>query len=240
MKLKYRLYGLRVVILLSTCFLLSACTSTTKKPEKNVSVAGQTGTAKFTDYVDQIDLSKTVQMPVIVDYVLDISDMAQLRDSSSHVLIARVDSVDRCSMKEEGGMPYTLGKLTVLHSLKGGKIDREITFAKAGGFISRAEYEKGGSTGKILQDAPDAEWVEVKLDNDIRLRAGKTYLFFGSFEGSGSFSIMGVKYGSREIVDQNKQSLSADQLPDLSTLMVRGADDGHLTPLPEIMKQYFP
>lgn len=148
-------------------------------------------------------------------------------------------------------MPKTYGRISVLENLKGNMNQDEIQFARAGGVISIADYEKYASKEMIINDDKhrlDANQGNIDkentyhkylLDGDIDLEAGKTYLFFGSFYESGVFSIYGAQYGAREVRQKDTNNSTFRALPEVNSLEIKNNDTGEYERLDSIIEQYF-
>ena len=150
------------------------------------------------------------------DFAIDIENVSELRDHTTNVFLATVDSIDGCGTtvvtNNFSPIPHTYGVLTVLENLKG-EVNGQINFAKPGGLLSIADYEKHAPQEMIDNDDKhrgkdiDKEhtYMYYGFENDIKLEAGKTYVFFTNYiKESNMYVVDGIQYGTREVVSKNQ------------------------------------
>ena len=140
----------------------------------------------------------------------------RFRDFVSHVFIAKVESIDGCSTTVGNGrfspIPAEYGKMRVLRNIKGSVDGDSISYYRAGGIISIAEYEKDAPAEMIANEDKhrkesgnenidkNANFYEWKEDGDIDIEVGKTYIFFAMYnEERGTTTYLVLNNGSREI-----------------------------------------
>lgn len=211
----------------------------------------QTESFQYSNYLDEIDTSKIQNAPTMAETAIDISDVAQLRDFHTNVFVGTVDSIDGCSTTIATGefipMPQTYGKITVLENLNGEVPEQTITFARSGGIISVADYEKNAPKELVANHEKhrnkeiDKEntYLNYYFDNDITIEAGKTYVFFGSFEKTGVFSIDGMHYGTREVVESSTKQSAFRSMPQASSLQLKNNDTGQFESFADFKATYF-
>lgn len=210
----------------------------------------------YYSYVDEINLDNVVNVSSISEYAIDITDVRILSDSQTNVFIGTVDSIEGCSTTIATGkfssMPNTYGKIKVLKNLKGEIKEDVINYAREGGIISIAEYEKNApkelvenrklhreQAGQKNLDLKNT-YMNYKEKDDIDFKVGKTYLFFATFVPETSiYQISHAQYGTREILDLNTNKTVFRKLPDESTLQVKNNETGKYESLNEFINKYF-
>lgn len=210
---------------------------------------------KYANYLDDIDISDIEIVSMQAEYVIDISNIEELINAYDHVFIGTVDSIDGCSTtigtNSFNFIPKTYGTLSVLDDLKGNMNQDKIQFARTGGIISIADYEKNAPKEMLVNDEKhrldanqesldkESTYHKYLLDGDIDLEAGKTYLFFGTFYESGVFSIYGAQYGAREVRQKDTNITTFRSLPEVNSLEIKNNDTGEYETLDSIIDQYF-
>lgn len=232
------------------CFLLVGCSSTSKSNKQS-----NVDDFKYTTYLDSIDKKNIQEIEVSASFAFDLSNVTQLRDYSNMVVIATIDSVDGVSTIAGSGefspMPKSYGKMTVLKVLKGDSNLSLNDYARPGGVISTAEYERYAPTEMVSNDDAHRKEAGVEIDkdntfldcqfkNDIEFEVGKTYLLFGTYiEKTGTLFIDGVQYGTREVKQDITNETVFRSLPKESNLRVKDNDTGEYIPLESIINEYF-
>lgn len=77
---------------------------------------------EYYNYIDNISLNNMSNATISMSRKIDISDIIALKNFSTNVFIATVDSIDGCSTTASGDyspFPLIYGKLTVLENLLG-------------------------------------------------------------------------------------------------------------------------
>lgn len=246
-----------VILLCSLAFV--ACADkhekASNKAVENREQATEAEGIKYFDYLDEINAQDIEIVSTQAEYEIDISNIENLINAYDHAFIGTIESIDGCSttigMNSFNFMPKTYGKVSVLDNLKGDIHQDEIQFARAGGVISIADYEKYAPKEMIINDDKhrldanqgniDKEntYQNFRLENDIVLEAGKTYLFFGTFYESGVFLIDAAQYGAREIRQKDTNITTFRTLPEVNSLEVKNNDTGEYEMLDSIIDQYF-
>lgn len=238
-------------IITCLCFLLVGCSSTSENNNKQ----SNGDDFKYTTYLNSIDKKNIQEIEVSASFAFDISNITQLRDYSNMVVIATIDSVDGVSTIAGSGefspMPKSYGKMTVLKVLKGDSNLSMSDYARPGGVISTAEYERYAPVEMVSNDDAHRKEAGVVIDkdntffdyqfkNDIEFEAGKTYLLFGTYiEKTGTLFIDGVQYSTREVKQDTTNTTVFRSMPKESDLRVKDNDTGEYIPLETIIDEYF-
>lgn len=183
----------------------------------------------------------TIDLTIESDWAYDFSDIEELKINNEIVLTGLIQSIDGISMtvatKKFSGYPYEYGNLVVTDVLQGNCDRGEITFARGGGVISVAEYEKYAPEEMVINDDKhrkdsgdesvnkENSYLNMRFDGDIEIEEGKSYLFFGNINEEGVFVINNMQYGSREI-DENGE-------------MLKNNETGEWESLADFMERYF-
>ncbi len=248
----------KFLLIITTSLLLTGCaslkhtdqTQTPKTSEKEETIM-------YYNYRDKISTESIDIATISADHSIDISDVNQLRDFDTNVFIGTVESIDGCSTTTAedtfNPIPYEYGKITVLKNLKGQTNSNIINFARNGGVISIADYEKNAPKEMIENDDKHRKeagqekidkastYIELRYENDIILEAGKTYLFFMKYVSStDTYVVNGIQYGTREIYQPSSKSSLFKKLPNENTLQVKNNDTGEFESLDEFIDLYFP
>jgi hypothetical protein len=208
--------------------------------------------SKNYDYKDYRTTLTDVQVESILssaDFAIDVSSVSELRDHTTNIFLATIDSIDGCSTiaatNQFSPMPYTYGKLTVLENLKG-EVYGQINFAKTGGILSLAEYEEHAPQEMIDNDDKhrgkeidkESTYVSYYFENDIKLEAGKTYVFFTNYvKETNMYVVDGVQYGTREVIS-DEQTTGFRSKPSVS-LNIKDNNKNEYTSYEEFKKTYF-
>lgn len=144
-----------------------------------------------------------------------------MQSISDSIVIGRIDTVRDADMKYNDVVGYTYGQLTVLHVLSGNlSVGEEIEYAKPGGVI---EYSKWNAAqpqadqekrAYLLDKNNEQEpaYVDILLENDIHIEAGKPYLIYLKFsDDMNRYEIIGLGNGLREVIglERNTQDISS-------------------------------
>ena len=168
-----------------------------------------------------------------------------------------MDSIDGCSTTVGSGefspVPEEYGKISVIKSIKGEIKNKSIKYARPGGVISVAEYEKYApeeaakneeenrkASGKENFDK-NRSFYEMRHDGDIKIEIGKIYLFFAMFNReTGYYFIFGDQYGSRKISGMSGDDKKAFiKSLDKDELKLRDNDTGKNESLKNFIEKYF-
>ena len=248
-----RIYSM-VLLLLCLLIVLSGCG---KKDAKVTNIQGNNSSISYRDKLS-IGEKNLNHVTIDSDNVIDISDVPALRDFVSHVFIAKVESIDGCSTTIGNGrfspIPAEYGKMRVLRNIKGSVDGDSISYYRAGGVISIAEYEKDAPVEMIANEEKhrkesgnenidkNANFYEWKEDGDIDIEVGKTYIFFAMYnEETGYYNILGAQYGSREIsseANDGNDKISMNAL-DKDELKLKNNDSGKYESLKKFIDKYF-
>ena len=249
-----RIYSI-VLLLLCLLIVLSGCG---KKDAKVTNIQGNNSSISYRDKLS-IGEKNLNHVTIDSDNVIDISDVPALRDFVSNVFIAKVESIDGCSTTIGNGrfspIPAEYGKMRVLRNIKGSVDGESISYNRAGGIISIAEYEKDAPAEMVANEEKhrkasgnenidkNANFYEWKEDGDIDIEVGKTYIFFAMYnEETGYYNILGAQYGSREIssgeANDGNDKISMNAL-DKDELKLKNNDSGKYESLKEFIDKYF-
>ncbi|MFR3676192.1 MAG: hypothetical protein ACLTW1_20215 [[Clostridium] innocuum] len=248
----------KFLLIIATSLIVTGCASLKNTDQTQIPKTNEKEeTIKHYNYRDKISSESIDIATVSADQSIDISDVNQLRDFDSNVFIGTVESIDGCSTTAAENafnpIPYEYGKISVLKNLKGQTNSNTINFARNGGVISIADYEKNAPKEMIENDDKHRKeagqekidkastYVELRYENDIILETGKTYLFFMNYVSStNTYIVNGVQYGTREIYQPSSKSSLFRKLPNESTLQVKNNDTGEFESLDEFIDLYFP
>ena len=248
-----RIYSI-VLLLLCLLIVLSGCG---KKDAKVTNIQGNNSSISYRDKLS-IGEKNLNHVTIDSDNVIDISDVPALRDFVSNVFIAKVESIDGCSTTIGNGrfspIPAEYGKMRVLRNIKGSVDGESISYYRAGGIISIAEYEKDAPAEMVANEEKhrkasgnenidkNANFYEWKEDGDIDIEVGKTYIFFAMYnEETGYYNILGAQYGSRERsseANDGNGKISMNAL-DKDELKLKNNDSGKYESLKEFIDKYF-
>lgn len=247
----------KFLLIIATSLLLTGCASLKNTDQTQIpKTSEKEETIKFYNYRDKISAENINIATISADHSIDISDVNQLRNFDTNVFIGTVESIDGCSTTVAEGTfnptPYEYGKISVLKNLKGQTNSDTITFARNGGVISIADYEKNAPKEMIENDDKHRKeagqekidkastYIELRYENDIVIEAGKTYLFFMKYVSStDTYVVNGVQYGTREIYQPSSKSSFFRKLPKETTLQVRDNNTGEFESLDEFINLYF-
>ena len=236
---------LNTIIMVFIAVMLTACSNQTVKNVKEETLF------QYTSYLENMNLEHIQNAETFAETAIDISDVAKLRDFHTNVFVGTIASIDGCSTTVATGefvsMPQTYGKISVLENLKGNMPSDTITFARGGGIISVADYEKNAPDELIANHEKhrnqeiDKEhtYYHFFYNDDITIEAGKTYVFFGSFEQTGVFQIDGMKYGSREVVEPSTNQSAFRTMPQESVLQLKNNATGEYESFEAFKNLYF-
>lgn len=212
-------------------------------------------TSVYYNYKDELPTENIDKTAVNGEFAINISDVEELKNFVSHVFVATVNSIDGCSTTVANGsfspIPHSYGKVTVIENLKGEMNGSNVSFAKAGGTISIADYEKNAPKEMVENDDQhrkasgneeiDKEntYTQFYYNNDIELEAGKTYVFFANYvPETDMYVVDGVQYGTREIVNESGIS-GFSTMPSEETLKIKDNDKNTFSSYEEFKQAYF-
>ena len=149
-----------------------------------------------------------------LDFNLDVTDLDYLEENSSDIIIGKVKSIDGTTNYNEKNKSYTFvstyGTIQVEGIIKSNSkfsLNDTVLFARMGGEITVAEYEKSLEPRQIVRQKIDQLteeekknlYVRMYIANDIEIEAGKTYLMYLSYdESTEKYAIIGFENGLRE------------------------------------------
>lgn len=249
-----KIYGL-AVLMLCILIVLSGC----GKSEKNTEKSKNKSITASESYIDKLKIDKKnlTHTKVIPEYTFDVSNVTELSEHATHVFIGRVDSIDGCSTTVGSGefspVPEEYGKISVIKSIKGEIKTKSIKYARPGGVISVAEYEKYAPEETVKNEEENRKasgkenldknisFYEMRHDGDIKIEIGKTYLFFAMYnKETGYYFIFGDQYGSREISGMSGDDKKAFiKSLDKDELKLKDNDTGKHESLKNFIEKYF-
>lgn len=154
-----------------------------------------------------------------LDFNLDVTDLDYLEENSSDIIIGKVKSIDGTTNYNEKNKSYTFvstyGTIQVEGIIKSNSkfsLNDTVLFARMGGEITVAEYEKSLEPRQIVRQKIDQLteeekknlYVRMYIANDIEIEAGKTYLMYLSYdESTEKYAIIGFENGLREYNKNN-------------------------------------
>ena len=164
-----------------------------------------------------------------------------LNDISSHIIVARVISIDEMDASY-GLFGITKGNLLVNNSLKGDFNDGDIIkFGKIGGIIdAQTLIDVQGEESSYTNEEPKNEiYFNIIREFDINIEEGKTYLVYLNYnENAGVYEILGLKYGLREInIPQERNNITLIDL-DLGNIGIKNNDTNEYENLQEYIDKY--
>ncbi len=181
----------------------------------------------YYSYVDKISTDQIQNFEVNAELIHEYTP-DYMKSVSDSIIIGTVDSIDASDMKYNNVVGYTYGTLSVQNILYGNLSKGEkIEFAKPGGII---EYSKWNSlqpqedqekrsylSSKTNDKIPD--YVDILLENDIHIEAGKNYLIYLKYsEDIKKYEIIGLGNGLREVIGVNK---SIEDFSNLENLKIK-------------------
>lgn len=254
-----KIYGL-AALMLCILIVLSGCGKSEKKTDESKNKSITTSES----YIDKLKIDKKnlTYTKVIPEYTFDVSNVTELSKHATHVFIGRVDSIDGCSTTVGSGefspVPEEYGKISVIKSIKGEIKNESIKYARPGGVISVAEYEKYAPEEAVKEEAVKNEeenrkasgkenfdknrsFYEMRHDGDIKIEIGKIYLFFAMYnKETGYYFIFGDQYGSRKISGMSGDDKKAFiKYLDKDELKLRDNDTGKNESLKNFIEKYF-
>ncbi len=207
-----------LITLASILVLCSACTAKASDNKK------ETNNKEFYNAYDKISKDKTQKVQSEIDMTLNISDSNLLYQNSQYVVLAQVESIDGGDTYNEQGdyhmYPYTYGSLKVLEVYKGDlKANESYPFVRPGGTVSFEDYkaslnaEQKEKTLRMMKD-DIPEYVECYFGDDIKIKAGTTYLMYinGASDDltmipkKGSLLLYGWEGGLREVQQEDDKT----------------------------------
>ncbi len=161
----------------------------------------------YLDYEDVDEISTDADIIGI-----DITNSSKIFSAAKYVVVATVESIDGGSNRDlvDGGyvFPYTYGKLYIDKVYKGDiKEGSEVDYTRSGGIVSYRDWYNSLSQNEkekhdFLSNGLHSEYVKTKLNDDIDIEAGKTYLMYmedGNLRSNDEYMIAAWQAGLREI-----------------------------------------
>jgi len=243
-----------IAISMLSVFVLIGCSSNDKEAQVGKKESATKENFKYTNYLDNIDTDNVEVIKTSSFASIDISNVAELRDFHENVFIGTVDSIDGASASVDdvyAMAPHTYGNISVLKNLKGNLDLGVVKFARYGGTISIADYEKGAPQEMITNDDlhrkaagqenidKENTYLTFMEEGDITLEAGKTYVFFGTVTDGGTFLIDGYEYGTRELSQPSTGKKAFRSMPAEDSLEIINNETGEYENLNAFIDKYF-
>lgn len=229
-----KLKKINCVIALS--ILLCACSNTPVNKESDVEEYA------VSSYITQemIDNAETGSIETIssIEWTPD-----SLLDYATDVAIVQVVSLEKADMELATFVPMTYGEMLVNTPLRG-NIEKGaiVTYAKPGGIISIADYEKADDPQAIekrdylrkqanQQVDKENEYYDILMGNDVKIEAGKTYLAYMTYhENINKYEIIGFGTGFREVNMPVQKAFTLKEY-DLNDYSIKNNDTGEFESL---------
>jgi len=178
--------------------------------EQEVADSTQEETPKYEYHDAYAQLDGEIYTAASVFDFYKFTDKDYMYQEAEDVVIGHVLSIDKGSnyneVADEYCYPYTLGKFTVLKSLKGDlQEDGVYTYGRSGGIVTAEEHyaqsEDGGDKfSRMTGEEPD--YIGQFPVDSNRIEVGKTYLMYiiksPNFKQD-TYAIFGYKGGLREL-----------------------------------------
>lgn len=170
----------------------------------------------YYSYVDKISSDNIQKLDVSAELVNEYTPQ-YMKSISDAVVIGRVDSIDSADMEYNQVVGYTYGTITIQNVLYGNmQIEDKIEYAKPGGIIQYTAWSKAQPvedqekraylSNKNNESVP--EYVDILLENDIHIEAGKSYLMYVKYsQDMKKYEIVGLGNGLREIEGTTKSNM---------------------------------
>ena len=212
------------------CILFTAACSLNVTPDTaslGLSVAPSPSASvlacSYTDAYAQLDPDSIRVQNQLLEFFPGALEHETLLSASTDVVIATVCSIEGGSTYNESKQttiaPYTYGTLTILKSVKGDlSSGQTIHFTRSGGIVPYDDYLRSLETTQREAFASAAEkpaYIKQKVDGDIDIEVGKTYLIYLSDDEvyqtqSSSYAILGHQGGLREIRNSENQLITME------------------------------
>ena len=183
----------------------------------------------YTDAYAQLDPDSIRVQNQLLEFSPGVLEHETLLSASTDVVIATVCSIEGGSTYNESKQttmtPYTYGTLSILKSVKGDlSSGQTIHFTRSGGIVPVDDYLRSLEPAQREAFASAAEkpaYIKQKVDGDIDIEVGKTYLIYLSDDEiyqarSSSYAILGHQGGLRAI--RNSENLPVTPETSLSNL----------------------
>lgn len=243
----------KLIVSMFVFCLLVGCGNTAK--QKEAKFDSEEDQIQYVNVFKDIDKDSLEKIDISSYFKINISDVESLRDDVSNVFIGTVDSILGTSTTigvGRFGSPKTYGNITVLQNLKGEITESVITYARPGGIISVADYEKDApeifvknmEEKRIADGTPEIDkentYLEFKFEHDIEFEVGKTYMFFARKSNVDDvYTIDGLQYGTREIKQEKSNLNSFRVLPSETSLLLKNNDTQEYESLNGFLERYF-
>lgn len=155
-----------------------------------------------------------------LDMIYDNSNTSELEERSDLIIIGKIKKIDGAinynAAKKQYIMTSTIGTIKIKNIIKGNNIvskNDEINFARLGGTISIAEYEKSLEPRQIVRQGLDKlteeekrnSYIKVSISEDIEPQESKDYLIYLKYDADlDRYAIIGMEYGLKEYNENKK------------------------------------
>ena len=234
---KTLLYGL-------LCFTLCMSGCASQQDDKHPSYAVSTYISEDMEILNETGQSSILlENPYTPEYMKTIA---------SDVAVVTVISLDKADMNFSSFTASTYGTLLVHNVIMGDLKEASIIdYVRPGGVVSVAEYEKHDFPEAIEKreylrqqegitiDKQHA-YYDVRVDDDICIEAGKTYLAYLFYHEKGDrYEIIGLEDGLREIDIKAQKRVRYTNF-DMTTLNIKNNKTGSFESLKTYLDTYFP
>lgn len=232
-----------ITILLITGLYLSGCTSS-QNPQKAADTY-----AVSTYITDEIlKNSEHTNMSVLLENEYTPQYM---KDIASDVAIITIVDLDHADMHFTYMIASTYGTFVVNNVIYGTlKEGTSMPYIRPGGIISVAEYEKTDFPEAIekreylreqqgVKIDKDNTYYDMKMENDISVEAGKTYLAYLHYQEKwDAYEIIGLGNGLREVNVQRQNRTVQPQTYKINDLKIKNNNTGEFESLDSYINQY--
>lgn len=170
-----------------------------------------------------------------------------LYKNSDVIAIIKVITLDGITLEENTVIGDTYGKALINSVLYGNIKEDTITYFKAGGVVSIAEWEKyqpqeANEKRKQLRENSsqlidiNSTYYSFKGEDDIEIEAGKTYLAYLKENGN-KYQIIGAGNGLRELQIEQTNKISSEEI-NLKNQKIKNNVTGEFESLDEYIEKY--
>lgn len=239
----------KIILILSACVLaicVGAIVLNMNSKEEVENIVPEENGYQTSTYITEDVKANTQTVTSMLCLVSEYTPQ-KLLDDADAVVIASVISVDSCTANE-GLFGMTRGKIVINNSLAGTLKNQEVvTYAKNGGIMPYAEWEKtqpdaANAKRAYLREKEgvklDVEntYIQLKPDTDIDIEEGRTYLMYlRKYEDS--YEIIGLNVGLRE-VNVPKADVVTPNSMDTKSLQIKNNETGEFESLENYINTY--
>ena len=162
---------------------------------------------------------------------------AYLNKTADNIAVVRIISLEGATTEYNSMVGMTYGKLLINNSFAGSlKEGSVVDYIKPGGIVTVADYDAHEPKEAVekrdylraqagITIDKENEYYELKMEGDIDIEAGKTYLAYLKYcDDIGKYEIIGLENGLREVnIAKEDKSISKITL-DLSKLQIKNND----------------